>query len=87
VCQIIEDYAKKLTEEAIKHDRQKTILNMINLEYTKDQILEVGFNDDEYEQAKLMKKSDEITQGLLEKYTPILMERQAQKCGSGSASK
>jgi hypothetical protein len=38
-------------------------------------------------QAKLMKKSDEITQRLMEKYTPILMERQAQKCDSGITSK
>jgi hypothetical protein len=37
-------------------------------------------------QAELMKKSDEITQRLMEKYTPILLERQAQKYGSGSDS-
>jgi hypothetical protein len=42
--------------------------------------------DAQQRQAELMKKSDEITQRLMEKYTPILLERQAQKCGSGSAS-
>jgi hypothetical protein len=35
-------------------------------------------------QAELMKKSDEITQRLLKKYTPILIERNAQKSGAGN---
>jgi hypothetical protein len=43
-----EDYAKKLMEE----DRQKIILNMINLGYTKGQILDIGYNEDEYNQAE-----------------------------------
>jgi hypothetical protein len=38
-------------------------------------------------QAELMKKSDEITQRLLQKYTPILMERRAQKSGAGNGAK
>jgi hypothetical protein len=35
-------------------------------------------------QAELMKKSDEITQRLLAKYTPILLERHTRKSGSCS---
>jgi hypothetical protein len=38
-------------------------------------------------QAELMKKSDEITQRLLQKYTPILIERHAQKSGAGNSAK
>jgi hypothetical protein len=52
MCQIFEDYGKMCKEEGIQDDRQKTILNMINKNYTKEQILDIGFNEDEYNQAE-----------------------------------
>jgi hypothetical protein len=52
MCQVFEDYGKMREKEAVKDDRQKTILSMINKKYTKEQIIEIGFNEDEYNQAE-----------------------------------
>jgi hypothetical protein len=48
MCQILEDYGKKCKEE----ERQRVILNMINQQYTKEQILKIGFSEDEYNKAE-----------------------------------
>jgi hypothetical protein len=48
MCQVFEDYGKKRADD----ERQRIILNMINQQYTKEQILEIGFKEDEYNQAE-----------------------------------
>jgi hypothetical protein len=52
MCQILEDYGKKRAEEAVKDERQRIILNMINQQYTKEQILDIGYGEDEYNKAE-----------------------------------
>jgi hypothetical protein len=48
MCQVVEDYGKMRVEE----ERQRTIINMINKNYTKEQILDIGYSEEEYEQAE-----------------------------------
>jgi hypothetical protein len=38
-------------KEAVKDERQRKILNMINKNYTKEQILDIGYSEEEYKQA------------------------------------
>jgi hypothetical protein len=52
MCQIFEDYGKMREKEAVKDKRQRAILNMINKNYTKEQILDIGYSEEEYNQAE-----------------------------------
>jgi hypothetical protein len=52
MSQVLEDYGKKRAEEAVKDERQRIILNMINQQYTKEQILDIGYSEDEYNKAE-----------------------------------
>jgi hypothetical protein len=52
MCQILEDYGKKCKEEERRDERQRAILNMINKNYTKEQILDIGYSEDEYNKAE-----------------------------------
>jgi hypothetical protein len=52
MCQVFEDYGKKCKEEERRDERQRVILNMINQQYTKEQILKIGFSEDEYNKAE-----------------------------------
>jgi hypothetical protein len=48
MCQIFEDYGKMRVDD----ERQRAILNMINKNYTKEQILDIGYSEDEYNKAE-----------------------------------
>jgi hypothetical protein len=52
MCQVLEEYGKMREEEAVKDERQRAILNMINKNYTKEQILDIGYSEKEYKQAE-----------------------------------
>jgi hypothetical protein len=45
---VFEDYGKMCADD----ERQRIILNMINQQYTKEQILKIGFSEDEYNKAE-----------------------------------
>jgi hypothetical protein len=36
----------------VDDERQRAILNMINKNYTKEQILDIGYSEDEYNKAE-----------------------------------
>jgi hypothetical protein len=52
MCEAVERYAEKRIEESRREDRLKTICNMIQKNYSKEQILEIGFTAEEYTQAE-----------------------------------
>jgi hypothetical protein len=47
-----ERYAEKCVKESKREDRLNTICNMIQKNYSKEQILDIGFTEEEYAQAE-----------------------------------
>jgi hypothetical protein len=47
-----EKYAEKCVKESKREDRLNTICNMIQKNYSKEQILDIGFTAEEYAQAE-----------------------------------
>jgi hypothetical protein len=52
MCEAVERYAVKYAEKCKREERLNTICNMIQKNYSKEQILDIGFTAEEYTQAE-----------------------------------
>jgi hypothetical protein len=52
MCEAVERYGDRRVEESRREDRLNTICNMIQKNYSKEQILDIGFTEEEYAQAE-----------------------------------
>jgi hypothetical protein len=52
MCEAVERYAERRTEEGRREERLNIICNMIQKNYSKEQVLDIGFTEEEYTQAE-----------------------------------
>jgi hypothetical protein len=52
MCEAVERYAEKRVEESKREERLNTIRKMMQKNYSKEQILDIGFTAEEYTQAE-----------------------------------
>lgn len=52
MCKVVEDYAKNYAMNYVKRERLNAIQRMIEKDYSREAILDLGYSEQEYEKAE-----------------------------------